>query len=168
MRGLARFMLVLTALGPVLLVHGLSLWFIDRERALIACGGAALLVLVCVGLLRHAARRLGRNSFRLEQPRSVDAEILPFVVTYLLPLFTQKPGETDYLTLGGVLALIGLLTYQSGMYHVNPLIAILGYHFCRVGKEPGPTFLLLTRHDNASAARDVTAVWLGRDLWLEV
>lgn len=168
MRGLARFMLVTTALAPVLLVHGLSLWFVDRERALWACGLAGLFVFVCVGLLRHAARRLGRNTLQIEKPHSVDAEILPFVVTYLLPLFTQKPTETDYLTLGGVLALIGLLTYQSGMYHVNPLIAMLGYHFCRCGEERGPSFLLLTRHDHASAARAVTAVWLGRDLWLEV
>lgn len=182
MNRLARCALVATALAPILVVHALSLCVIHPLRALLFLLIALGLVGICWCLLTLARRHLQHNTLEISRWSNVDRDILVFVVTYLLPLFTQSPADLDYRTLLGVLVLIGAMVYQSGMYHVNPLLGLFGYHFHQIDHPGGGTYLLLTQddllgHASLSAPQPgagggvrlrITAVRLGPNLWLEV
>jgi hypothetical protein len=137
--------LVATAFAPVLF----TLAFIRvTERRLWPLGvaylaAAALLLVLCLMLMRAASAQLEILPFRVQSIKTADKEILAFVLAYLLP-FASAGGQVNHLVLGFVLVVLFVIVWTTHTYHFNPLLGILGYHFYEVTAEGSVTFILIT------------------------
>jgi len=107
---------------------------------------AALLTLgLCLLLLWAARHRLETIPFAPTSIRTADAEIVGFVLAYLLPFMDAaglvvRPGVFWF-----VMGLLALVVWSSNSYHVNPVLGLLGYHFYEVTIAGDVTFVLVTR-----------------------
>ena len=124
------------------------------------------LVLACLAVLRAAALRGEREQVAVSRSKSVDREVLAFLVSYALPLVSSKHTESSAIAFWAFLAILAAVLYQAELVHVNPLLGILGYRFYEVAREDGDTALLITR-SRATAGATRTVIRLSSRLWLE-
>ncbi len=150
------FALFLSSYSPALLIlavrsvhHSTVLFWVSLGLALLSAGAFLLFIFV--------ARQGGPFRGTVEDVEPQDAELAPYVATYLLP-FIVVFGATaqDIIALGMFLFFIGILWVNSGMVYLNPLLALIGYHVyvARIspiggqsGDEIARSFLLSRRSD---------------------
>lgn len=156
---LAKLLLVMTSLAPVLLTYAFADYLHRGERSgqlvviLIAAGLVVLAWLVMIG----AVRQLPKMSFRAATVRTADAQVVAYLVTYLFPLLAVGTDGFSGQVLGFVLVVIGAVIWTSHAYHFNPLLAIINYHFFEISTEGGMEYLLLSKRDIHSP-HDVTHI----------
>lgn len=166
----AKFLLVSTSLAPLLGAVAVNQY--SRGEPLTRWGMwlsvALLLVALCWGLLRYAAKNAQRHDFRIEAFERNDKEVLAFLVTYLLPfLSTEKMGFAgDWLTGAYVLLIIFLVIAHAGAFHFNPVMWAVGYHFYAVKSEDGLPRLLISRKELHRPGEELTAVRLAPTIYL--
>lgn len=163
----AQALLVATSLAPVILVYAVSRfpehgW--DGARWLAV---AVLLLVACLALIRVAARRGERQSIEVEAAKSMDRDVLAFLVSYALPLIWPLQEEGSLLALWAFIALLAVLLYQTGLVNVNPLLGLVGYRFFEIHPTTGETVVLVTRRQAGVIGRK-TVVKLSTSVWLEV
>src|SRR5689334_1229848 len=116
----AKFLLVSTSLSPLLGAVAVNQF--SRGESATRWGAwlaaALLLVFLCWGLLRYAAKNAQQHAFRVKEFERGDKEVLAFLVTYLLPfLSTEKMGFVgDWLTGTYVLPIIFLVIAHAGAF----------------------------------------------------
>ena len=160
---LAKLALVSTALAPICLTlwfveissawqHGLS-WVDNLATHWKAGSGYLLTALILSGLClslvwlsasRHGLERLPVN---IKSVKTVDKEIVGFLLVYLLPLINQSPSTISVPVLVFVAAIFFFIVYNSHAYHFNPLLGFFGYHFFEVTIEGDITYVLITRQN---------------------
>jgi hypothetical protein len=163
----AHALLVATSLAPIALVYGVARWPTSRSDTLRWTGVAALLLFVCVLLVRVAQREGEREQVRITKSKNMDKEVLAFLVSYALPLVTPSDKLSSALALGTFILIIGVVLYQTELVHVNPLLGLMGFRFHEVNHESGDTALLITRSRTATMGTK-TVVKLSSGLWLEI
>lgn len=144
---LAKLALVATSFAPVLLTLG---WIrlLDGKvwpYAISYFIAAGLTVGLCLLLIFAARKSLEIIPFRPKSISTADAEIVGFVLAYLLPFVDAagvsiRPGVFWF-----VMGLLALAVWSTNSYHVNPVLGLLGYHFYEVTVDGDITFILITR-----------------------
>ena len=160
---LAKLALVSTALAPICL----TLWFVEissvwQSRPSFADNLAAhwqvgsgyllaalLLSGLCFGLVRLSASRHGLECLpvKIKAVKTVDKEIVGFLLVYLLPLINQSENTISLPVLVFVAVIFFFIVYNSHAYHFNPLLGVFGYHFFEVTIEGDITYVLITRQN---------------------
>jgi hypothetical protein len=131
LRILPKFLLVGTAFAPVMLTSAVvSFWKKEFRVGVFLLIVACSAVVICVVVMKLAAKKLAKNSVTIKSIKPADKEIIGFVLAYLLPLARGSQFET--LPLVVALAIFFLVVMTSNAYHTNPLLGLLGYHFYEV------------------------------------
>ena len=159
----AKLALVSTALAPICL----TLWFVEISNAwqgnLSFAGNVAThwragsgylltaLVLcgLCFCLVWLSASRHGLELLpvKIKSVKTVDKEIVGFLLVYLLPLINQSQSAISLPVLVFVAVVFFFIVYNSHAYHFNPLLGFFGYHFFEVTIEGDITYVLITRQN---------------------
>ena len=107
---------------------------------------ALLLSGLCFGLVRLSASHHGleRLPVKIKAVKTVDKEIVGFLLVYLLPLINQSQNSISLPVLVFVAVIFFFIVYNSHAYHFNPLLGIFGYHFFEVTIEGDITYVLIT------------------------
>jgi hypothetical protein len=168
---IAKLFLVATSLGPIFI----TLWFIEfmkkwnDDNALIGnlaanwhCGllyilFSILLILICIRLIMLSKRKLEKLPVQITSVKTVDKEIVGFILVYLLPLANQAPAKVNGTVLGFVAIFFFFIILTSHSYHFNPLLGFFGYHFYEVKISGEITFVLITKKGIANC-KDITNV----------
>jgi hypothetical protein len=157
---LAKLALVSTALAPICL----TLWFVEISSVwqrdlpwaenlathwLVGSGYllvALALSSLCFGLVWLSASRYGleRLPVKIKSVKTVDKEIVGFLLVYLLPLINQSHSTISLPVLVFVAVIFFFIVYNSHAYHFNPLLGFFGYHFFEVTIEGDITYVLIT------------------------
>ena len=92
-----KLALVATSLAPICL----TLWFVEFSQAWDWKAGwaylltAALLTLICGGLVWLAGNNLEKLPVKIKAVKTVDKEIVGFLLVYLLPLINQTSRSEE-------------------------------------------------------------------------
>jgi hypothetical protein len=167
MTWLARLLLVLTSIAPIVLVYSAVL--LDKgckSQAYWGIFGASFLAVACILLLWLARNGTQPSDFAIERPQERDGDSLAFLVAYALPLVTANMEKAPGLVGLGAFALVmSLLIWQQQLFHVNPLLACFGYHFFGAETQSGARVLVLSRTKMLSGGT-LTVIRLSSYLWL--
>ena len=154
---LAKLMLTGTALAPVSLVYAWVLYSDGNwKTALALVGGAILLVLVMIALLKYCKKNLERSQFKVTSIEAADREYITFILLYLSPLFTSEFGDLNWNILVPTMIIFILVISTGYGYHFNPLLGLLGWHFYKVNTEEGVSYVLITKKELRSAKQCLT------------
>lgn len=148
---LARFLLVLTSLSPVLGAVAVNQFSQGRPLShwLTWLLAAVMMVVVCALVLRYAEKSAQKQTIMLASLERDGKESLAFLVAYLLPLFaSEKLGfNGDWMTGAYILGVIFLVVAHSGNLSFNPVMGLLGYHFYSIRTQEGVCELLISREE---------------------
>lgn len=165
LNNIARLSLVGTSLAPICL----TLWFVElsnawdgKESVIINIanhwidGLAYLLAALFLGALCWGVIALSTSKYGLEKlpvkimaVKTVDKEIVGFLLVYLLPLINQNSNTISIPVLLFIAVIFFFIVLNSHAYHFNPLLGIFGYHFYEVTIEGNITYVLITRQNIA-------------------
>ena len=84
---------------------------------------------LCFGLIRLSARKLEPLPVKIKAVKTVDKEIVGFLLVYLLPLINQNQSTISVPVLVFIAVIFFFIVYNSHAYHFNPLLGFFGYHF---------------------------------------
>jgi hypothetical protein len=164
---MGRAALTLTSIVPHLLIYGCAIYTTGRAAAVPTLTSGVLLLLIAWLLLIHVRRNSQRQVLPLQRSENIDRDGFAFLLTYALPLLVAKD---PHLTPGILVfvAIVLLFLVRSDMLWVNPLLVILGFHAVKVIAASDNTYLLLSNRQRVAGKRDVTAIRLTENVWLEV
>jgi hypothetical protein len=166
----AKLLLVSTSLSPLL--GAVAVNQLANGEPAVRWGAwmavAVLLVVLCWGLLRYAAKNAQRHDVHIKEFERDDKEVLAFLVTYLLPFVsTDKMGFAgEWLTGAYVLGIIFLVVAHAGAFHFNPVMGLLGYHFYAVKNADSVSLLLISKSELHRPGKDVRTVRLAHKIYL--
>ena len=167
----AKLALVSTALAPICL----TLWFVDLsnqwdtalpwsqnivdhwQAGSVYLIAAFVLSGLCFGLIRISARVLEPLPVKIKAVKTVDKEIVGFLLVYLLPLINQSQDTVSVPVLVFIAVIFFFIVYNSHAYHFNPVLGIFGYHFYEVTIEGDITYVLITAQ-NITDCKNVSQV----------
>ena len=159
----AKITLVATSLAPICL----TLWFVEFSKAWsskvvisqnlklnwhISWGyllATALMSLMCFILVWLSGRRLEKLPVKIKTVKTVDKEIVGFLLVYLLPLINQTNNPISLPVLVFVAIIFFFIVQNSNAYHFNPLLGFFGYHFYEVTIEGDIAYVLSTKQNIA-------------------
>jgi hypothetical protein len=96
---------------------------------------AVLAGLAIIGTAAFLCGSYRRNTItvKIVEVDSRDADVAAYAATYLLPFVTVFTGAwQDVVSLGGFVAVLGVIYVRSRLIYVNPTLSLLGYHLTRV------------------------------------
>lgn len=143
----AKSLLVGSAAAPILLAWAFADWHRGGAalRQLVAVVVAVGLAALCALVLIGAKRYLPRVTYNATTLKTADVEVVGFLVAYMLPLVATGTDEFDYVVLGFVMVMVGVIVWATNAYAVNPLLSAVGYHFYETTSSGGVTSLLISR-----------------------
>lgn len=167
---LAKFLLVATSLSPILGAVAVNQYSLGKPISswlpwLIV---ALLLVLICWGLLQYSAHNAQKQTVHIAQFESNDKEVLSFLLAYLLPFISSKDMafEGQWMTGAYIIAVIFLVIVHAGIFHFNPVMGLLGYHFYGVKNSEGVAMLVISKPELRRIGKDVETVRLAHNIYL--
>lgn len=169
---LAKFLLVSTSLSPILGAVAVNQFSKGAEwtswGAWLAV--ALLLILVCWGMLRYAARNIQKQQYKIQAFERGDQEVLAFLLAYLLPFVSSEnmAFTGEWLTGAYILGIIFLVIAHAGAFHFNPVMGLLGYHFYAVRNQDGVSHLLISKAELRRPGSEVATVRLAHNIYLHV
>lgn len=161
------FGFILTTTAPILLVYGVTV----RAEGFSVWGsyllaGAALVALA--GLFpKVISGHLEVKIINVERVKGVDKDALALLAPYVLPFLGARGTSPDLLALIVILIVILVVLTRGRLFHVNPVMLALGYHFFEASLSTGATELLITRR-RAARAGSYRVVSVSDQVWLEV
>ncbi|MBD3279906.1 hypothetical protein GF389_00060 [Candidatus Dojkabacteria bacterium] len=106
---------------------------------------AVLMTAVCYMLIRLAGKKLEKLPIQIKAVKTVDKEIVGFLLVYLLPLINQSTNTVSIPVLIFIAIIFFIIIHNSHAYHFNPLLGFFGFHFYEVTIEGDITYVLITR-----------------------
>jgi|AntAceMinimDraft_2_1070361.scaffolds.fasta_scaffold01803_6 MFS family permease len=155
----AKLNLVATSLAPICL----TLWFVEFSKAWDWQAGlkyllvAVLLSLLCAVLVRLSGKNLEKLPVKIKAVKTVDKEIVGFLLVYLLPLINQTNNTISFPVLVFISLIFFFIVLNTHAYHFNPLLGFFGYHFYEVIIEGDITYVLITRK-NIADCKSITQI----------
>jgi len=155
----AKLTLVATSLAPICL----TLWFLEFSKAWDWQAGwyylliAALLTVLCGTLVRLSGKKLEKLPVKIKAVKTVDKEIVGFLLVYLLPLINQTSNTISLPVLIFIAVIFFFIVQNSHAYHFNPLLGFFGYHFYEATLEGDITYVLITKQ-NIADCKSITQV----------
>ena len=165
----AKSLLVLTSLSPVLLV-----WAVNEFESGGPCVywiwpliAAFLLAYGCEGLLKYAQDAAQEHRFHVEEFDSKDQEVLTFLFVYLLPFVRGSAFASEWLTTVVALAIIVTAIVQTDAFHFNPVMRFFGYRFYSVKDKQGLPGLLISKTNLRRTGTELLTVRLASGVYLQ-
>lgn len=169
---IAKFLLVATSLSPVLGAVAVNQFSIGRNLIcwlpwLIV---AILLVAICWLLFRLVEKIGQKHQLKIAQFENDDKEALVFLLTYLLPFISSKDMafEGQFLTGAYILVIIFLVVSHAGVFHFNPVMSLLGYHFYSIKNKSGISELLISKSEIRQTGKELETVRLTYKVYLHI
>jgi len=106
---------------------------------------AILMTVVCFLLIWLAGQKLEKLPIQIKAVKTVDKEIVGFLLVYLLPLLNQSTNTISIPVLVFIAIIFFIIIHNSHAYHFNPLLGFFGFHFYEVTIEGDITYVLITR-----------------------
>jgi len=166
----AKFLLVATSLSPILGAVAVNQYSLNKPVSvwlpwLIV---AFLLIVVCWGLLQYSAKNGQTQNVLIDQFESNDKEVLAFLVAYLLPFISAKDMAFDgqWLTGAYIIAVIFLVIVHANVFHFNPVMGLLGYHFYGIKNSDGVSHLLISKAELHRTGNTIKTVRLAHNIYL--
>ena len=132
--------------------------------------GCALLLLVPAGVLR-ALRTVQQVTVTSVAVRRRDADVLAFVGSYLVPVAIASFAGDDRGRLAGigVLLLVLAVVYVRGqLFHLNPVLAMMGYGLYEVTRDSEEVVMVLTRRRHVPQRGELRGVRLADGVLVEL
>lgn len=165
----AKFVLTATALAPIAITYAWVALIDDNKTLAVAfLGLAALLVALCVAMLRLIRNEMQPQNFKVNSAEAADRENIAFLLLYIAPLFTSQFEDLNWTVIVPVLVVFGFVVSTGFYYHFNPLLGVLGWHFYRVGTPEGITYVLITRRELRSVRDSFQVVQVTEYIVLDV
>lgn len=168
----AKLLLISTSLSPILGAVAVNQYTLGKPLSawLPWLVVALLLVLICWGLLHYTARAAQKHTLTIIQFEDKDKEVLAFLLAYLLPFAGAKDMLADLHWLTGVyvFAIILMVFTHARAFHFNPMMGLLGFHFCSLKNSDGSSMLLISRREFHRTGSTVQAVRLAHDIYLQI
>ena len=164
----AKYVLTLTAFAPVLLIY--SYVAATSGRCLLAAtfvAFCALLVFLCIFLIRRATRNLVSRTYETQVVETADSEIFTFLLIYLLPLITRDIQTYNWYVWIMITVLFCFVVATSYGFHFNPLLSVLGYHFYKIARQGEVTHVLITKRRLYKVGETLTVVRLSEYVLIE-
>lgn len=166
---IAKLLLTITAIAPVLLVMALMAWLEDDgwwSIGLFAGGiflpGVGFLVFVRV------QRHLERLRISVVAAEPADKDNMAVLILYLTPLLRLRLDDFNWPIWLATVTIIVILLSFSNSYPVNPILNLLGWHSFNARTNEGITYTLVTRTTLQNVNRSLTVVQLTDYLLVEV
>jgi hypothetical protein len=163
---IVKILLFLSSYLPLFAILTLLSWSKNRALAyaFIVVGLASWIVLEIY--LRYARTKINPEKLDIKSAQQRDAEILSYIVTYLIPFmadFSKPPIEL--VALGIFFVVIGFLYFNSNMIHINPMLNLQGFHLFEVELADGTSQAVLTKKRLRSGST-IQAVAIGEHIYL--
>lgn len=143
----SRTLLACTATAPILLTYSFMIWF--KKKSVIETISplliAIFLVIICMCLLKFAAKRLQITHVKIVAFSPEDGESLAFIIAYLLPLVTTSLEDINYSVFVLFFIFMVGMVLITNTCNTNPLLSFAGYHFYQVTTIAQITYLLITK-----------------------
>lgn len=166
---LGNFLLTSTAVAPVVLVYAIiSLFENDLLLAFVLVGICAILVTLCLVLLKHISSHVPTSSLSITGIDSADKESLGIMVLYLVPFMRLSPSDFSWTLLIPVVALFVALVATGTSYHFNPLLNFFGWHFYKIDTKEGLKYLFITKKRPCNVRRPITVGELTKHTLIDV
>lgn len=169
---LARFLLIATALAPV--IGAVAVNQIARGQHWTHWFGwlavALLLAVLCWALLRYAAMNAQRQLIHIKEFERKDAEMLAFLLAYLLPFVSSEDlaFTGDWLTSVYIFTVIFLAFAHAGAFHFNPVMGFFKYRFYSIRCANGTSGLLISKVELLRCGVELDTVRIGNGIYLYV
>lgn len=170
MTGLVGFGLLASAYAP--LVALLAIIRIDQLGwvgwvILVACVASMLLLTIVIrALARIQARPLETLSVR-----RADDRVLAFATSYVVPVVITLfggPKTSTFIATAALLVFMAVIYVRTGMYHLNPTLAVVGYRLYEVTAVNGSITMLFTRGRHLAQHGHLQVRYLGSDIAFQI
>lgn len=157
----AKLLLTLTAIAPVVLVMAMMAW-LERELRVSLMLGASGVVLASGGFLlfAYASRQLERFPISPTSAEPADRENMAILIVYLTPLLRLSLSDFSWPIWTATVGIIVSLLSFSNSYPVNPILSLLKWHSFKVSTKEGITYTLVTKEKPKNVNRSFTVVQL--------
>ena len=168
MRTLARIILFASSYAPLLLLFALleSLGPGWPKVVCLVVGAGSTIALVVMWLLLRA--RMSTDHATFEGARSRDADVMAYVVSYVVPFAAAADTATTTTRWAMALfaALIAVLYIRSAVFYVHPLLLLVGIHVYEATRNDVPV-LVLTRQRQLRQRTQLRVLSIGQNVYLE-
>jgi hypothetical protein len=114
----------------------------------------------------RALRGIGTRTVESTSVRRADERVLAFTSGYVAPLVVAafgKPQAPTIIATAALVVVLAVIYVRAGLYHLNPVLAMLGFRLYEVTIENGSVTLLLTHADHLAQAGPIRCQYLSDD-----
>jgi hypothetical protein len=161
-----RILLFFSSYAPLFVITALQ-WHSKIGKWSYLLGTIAVVSVVALWLFVRVSRRIAPVPLEIESARSLNAEALNYVATYIFPFLDSRPDDPLYAA--GLLvlyAVLGIIYVNSNMIHINPLLNVVGYRLIEV-ETGGTVCSLITRRRFIARGSIIRVRRLGDDVYME-
>lgn len=165
----SRTVLLVSSYAPLLVLFAILESFGPGWATMTCWIVAAVSVVALIGLWQFQGKALAPIRGRFEQSRSRDADVMAYVVSYVVPFAAAVDPEADemQLALAVFAALIALLYIRSAVFYVHPLLLLAGVHVYD-GERDGVPITLLTRQRHLRHDTTLNVIRISDNTYREV
>ena len=141
-----------------------------KKSALLSAAFIAIAIISALGMeiyVGYMRTKVNPERITIKSCKRCDAEVLSYIVTYLIPFMADfSKSDVELLALLVFFFVIGYLYVNSNMIHINPLLSFRGFHLLEVETTDGIERSLLAKII-PRAGVSVAVVAIGDDVYLE-
>ena len=146
MTPVGNLILTSVALAPVAFVYALVAALEGECWWAVGIGAAGLVMVgLALGLLRSFKNHLEPVPLKFSSAEVADRETIGLLVFYLLPLLKTSFVNMEWVIIVPMVAIFLALALTGYNFHFNPILALFGWKFYKVGTPEGITYLLITK-----------------------
>ncbi|SDQ19224.1 hypothetical protein SAMN02800687_0782 [Curtobacterium sp. UNCCL20] len=132
-----------------------------------ACAGAV----VALRMSFRSLAGISPREIRTKTVRSADDRVLAFTSSYVVPVAVSVLGNAAVPAFTGsivLVAFVAVIYVRGGLYHLNPTLALAGFHLFEVTATNGVVTMLLTRADHLPQEGAVTCRYLSQGVAIQL
>ncbi|HET9342929.1 MAG TPA: hypothetical protein VFO25_08450 [Candidatus Eremiobacteraceae bacterium] len=157
----------MSSYAPLMIVFAIRNPF-GSEKAQFVLVALAVLSVGALVLFLNLARGLSPTPIKVSEIRSFGSETMSYVVTYFIPFFgISYANPNDIISLSLVYAVVLVIYVSENLIHINPVLALLGYHLFEITGDEGKPSTLITRRTYFRIGEDIRAVPLSDYIIME-
>lgn len=167
MSWLARAVLFASSYAPLLILFAILESFGTGWPSW-ACGILGVASIIALSFVWWALRRqLAVDQARFEGARNRDADVMAYVVTYIVPFAAATDAnQGTRIALVVFATMIAVLYVRSAVFYVHPLLLFVGLHVYEATRNGVPV-VVLTRQRHLRQSCNLRVVSIGHNVYLE-
>jgi hypothetical protein len=133
--------------------------------------GASIAVTFLLFLVLRSLAGIQTRSVDTTTVRREDERVLGFTSGYVVPVVVALYGASGPATVVATTALVVLLALiyvRAGLYHLNPVLAVLGFRLYAVTAVNGQVIMLLSRDRHIPQHGSLQCRYLGEDVAIQL